>query len=157
MDYFYFLLRWLNTTGFRQARQHLCLCLRSCNPSYFWKKGVYSKRKEFAPRGSKFFPLRIDPLSRVNPLSRRETKQFHRVTSHELYPFTLKWLLYFHLFSLYLAAGTILRQHWNHKFLQFIPEFPNEMPTPIFKSKLKRKILPPRSKRHALSPANCRL
>ena len=26
----------------------------------FWK-GVYSKRKEFAPKGSKFFPFRIDP------------------------------------------------------------------------------------------------
>ena len=25
-------------------------------------KGVYSKRKEFAPRGSKFFPFRVDPF-----------------------------------------------------------------------------------------------
>ena len=29
----------------------------------FWK-GVYSKRKEFAPRGSKFFPIRVDLLSK---------------------------------------------------------------------------------------------
>ena len=28
----------------------------------FWKS-VYSKRKEFAPHGSKFFPSRIDPIS----------------------------------------------------------------------------------------------
>ena len=26
---------------------------------HFWK-GVYSKRKEFAPKGSKFFPFRVD-------------------------------------------------------------------------------------------------
>ena len=24
--------------------------------------GVYAKRKEFAPKGSKFFPFRVDPL-----------------------------------------------------------------------------------------------
>ena len=30
--------------------------------SSFWK-GVYSKRKEFAPCGSKFFPFRVDPIS----------------------------------------------------------------------------------------------
>ena len=32
----------------------------------FWlpsEKGVYSEMKEFAPLGSKFFPLRIDPLT----------------------------------------------------------------------------------------------
>ena len=27
----------------------------------FWK-GAYSKRKEFAPKGSKFFPFRVDPF-----------------------------------------------------------------------------------------------
>ena len=26
-------------------------------------KRVFSKRKEFAPRGSKFFPFRVDPFS----------------------------------------------------------------------------------------------
>ena len=26
-------------------------------------KGVYSKRKEFAPKGSKFFPFRVDLIS----------------------------------------------------------------------------------------------
>ena len=30
--------------------------------SPYWK-GVYSKRKEFAPRGSKFYPFRVDPFS----------------------------------------------------------------------------------------------
>ena len=27
------------------------------------KNGVYSLRKEFAPKGSKFFPFRVDPFS----------------------------------------------------------------------------------------------
>ena len=37
-------------------------CLITCTqaPS---EKGVYSKRKEFAPKGSKFFPFRVDPFS----------------------------------------------------------------------------------------------
>ena len=30
----------------------------------FWM-GVYSKRKEFAPKGRKFFPFRIDPISEI--------------------------------------------------------------------------------------------
>ena len=29
---------------------------------YFLWKGVYSKRKEFAAIGSKFFPFRVDPF-----------------------------------------------------------------------------------------------
>ena len=36
--------------------------LLSCAPSPFWK-GVCSKRKGFAPKGSKFFPIRADPFS----------------------------------------------------------------------------------------------
>ena len=36
--------------------------LFSCTPSPSWK-WVYSQRKEFAPNGSKFFPLRVDPFS----------------------------------------------------------------------------------------------
>ena len=36
--------------------------LVSCTSISFWK-GVYSKRKEFAPMGSKFSPFRIDPFS----------------------------------------------------------------------------------------------
>ena len=34
--------------------------LLSCTPCHFLKK-IYSKRKEFAPLGSKFFPFRVDP------------------------------------------------------------------------------------------------
>ena len=37
-------------------------CLLSCITIPFWKKRVYYKRKEFAPKGSKFFPFRVDPL-----------------------------------------------------------------------------------------------
>ena len=33
--------------------------------SPFWK-GIFSKRKEFAPNGSKFFPFRVDPFSEEN-------------------------------------------------------------------------------------------
>ena len=29
---------------------------------HFWKL-VYSRRKEFAPKGSKFFPFEVDPFS----------------------------------------------------------------------------------------------
>ena len=36
-------------------------CLLSCTSSPFWK-GVFSKSKEFAPKGSKFFPFRVDPF-----------------------------------------------------------------------------------------------
>ena len=36
--------------------------LFSCTTSPFWK-WVYSKRKEFAPIGSKFFPFRVDLYS----------------------------------------------------------------------------------------------
>ena len=30
-------------------------------------KGIYTKRKEFAPKGSKFFPSRVDPFSEFSP------------------------------------------------------------------------------------------
>ena len=33
----------------------------------FWKR-VYSKRIEFAPKGSKFFPFRVDPFQMAFPL-----------------------------------------------------------------------------------------
>ena len=37
--------------------------LPSCTLSPFWKE-IYSKRKEFAPTGSKFFPVRVNPFSK---------------------------------------------------------------------------------------------
>ena len=37
-------------------------CMLFCTPNPFWKR-VCSKRKEFAPKGSKFFPFRVDPFS----------------------------------------------------------------------------------------------
>ena len=40
-------------------------CLLTCIPVPFWK-GIYSKRKEFVPIVSKFFPFRIDPFSEGN-------------------------------------------------------------------------------------------
>ena len=50
-------------------------CLLSCTLCSF-VKGVYSKKKEFAPKRSKFFPFRVDRFSewrqsiflRVSPL-----------------------------------------------------------------------------------------
>ena len=37
----------------------------------FWKD-VYSKRKEFAPQGSKFFPFRVDSFSKGVQESKQE-------------------------------------------------------------------------------------
>ena len=52
------------------------LPLLSCTPIPFLKGG-YSKRKEFAPKGSKFFPFIVDPcLERSNTI-------FERVASPE--------------------------------------------------------------------------
>ena len=73
-------------------------CWLLCTPGPFCE-GIYSIRKEFAPKGSKFFPFRVGPLSegkqeqfdigsrffpfRVDPLSERKQKQFDRVASPE--------------------------------------------------------------------------
>ena len=40
----------------------LTSCLASYTPNPFWQV-VHSKRKEFAPKGSKFLPLRVDLYS----------------------------------------------------------------------------------------------
>ena len=57
----------------------LTSCLLSCRqiPS---KKGVLSKRKEFAPMGSKFFPFRVDPFleGRQNTFCRVATLEMHQ-------------------------------------------------------------------------------
>ena len=37
------------------------------------EKGVYSKRKEFAPKGSKVFPFRVDPFSEGTLCERMQT------------------------------------------------------------------------------------
>ena len=39
--------------------------------AFFWR-GVYSKRKEFAPGGSKFFPLRGNSFSKGRPKNMKE-------------------------------------------------------------------------------------
>ena len=51
--------------------------------TYFYK-GVYSKRKEFAPLGSKFFPFRIDCFSE------EDKNDFYRVASPDSVPVHLK-------------------------------------------------------------------
>ena len=70
-------LRWLDTLPreINLARKHLCpfskvtnsndrgICVPSIKIVLTFWKGVYSKRKEFAPRRSKFFPFRVDPFS----------------------------------------------------------------------------------------------
>ena len=61
---------------------HVTSCLLSWTWSPFWK-GVYSERKEFAPKGSKFFPFRICPFLR------RVEKHFHK-SCLRMYPFTIK-------------------------------------------------------------------
>ena len=50
--------------------------LLSCT-SFPFQKGVYSKRKEIAPLGSKFFPFRVDLFSE------ERLKHFYRACSLE--------------------------------------------------------------------------
>ena len=52
----------------------------SCSPRSFWK-GVYSKTKEFAPSGSKFFRFREDPFSEGRP------KRFWQLPPLKVQPF----------------------------------------------------------------------
>ena len=68
---------------FKRETSFLTLCLSFLTPIPFWNR-VYSKRKEFAPFGSKFFPLRVDPFSEG-----RQTG-FVRFVSSECEPFSLK-------------------------------------------------------------------
>ena len=37
------------------------------------KNRIYSKKKEFAPKGSKFFLLRVDPFSEMDRCVRKQT------------------------------------------------------------------------------------
>ena len=53
LDRFSDVFKRVTTCGFQFVFLHT-------NP--FWKR-VYSKRKEFAPQGSKFFPFRVDAIS----------------------------------------------------------------------------------------------
>ena len=65
------------STIFIQGRQRLWLfCWLYCTPHPFWK-GVHSKRKEFAPMGSKFFPFRVEHVSEGSKLN------FNRFVSPE--------------------------------------------------------------------------
>ena len=59
-------------------------CLSSCTPNPMISKGVYSKRKEFAPLGSKFFPFRVDSFSEGRQ------NQFVRIVSPESVSLPLK-------------------------------------------------------------------
>ena len=49
-------LRRMNTVTGEATLEH-CFCFPS-------EKGVYPKRKEFAPPGSKFFYFRVDPFKK---------------------------------------------------------------------------------------------
>ena len=62
--------------SFTRGATFVTSSLLSCTPNPFCR-GTYSKRKEFAPTGSKFFPFRVDPFSEGMQ------KQFDRVASHE--------------------------------------------------------------------------
>ena len=44
------------------------------------EKGTYSKRKEFAPNGSKFFPLRVDPFSEAAWWAEKQTGSHKKVS-----------------------------------------------------------------------------
>ena len=59
------------STIFDKGNYMLWLFCVSCKLSLFWK-GVYPKRKEFAPRGSKLFSFRVDSFTerRKNNINR---------------------------------------------------------------------------------------
>ena len=52
---------------FTRETTFVTFCLLFCTSIPFWKR-VYSKRKEFAPKGSKFFSFKVDsfPEGRQN-------------------------------------------------------------------------------------------
>ena len=60
-------------------------CWLSCIPDPFWKR-VYSKRKEFAPLWSKFFPFRVDHFSAGR-------HNFERIASLERVPNSLNYFI----------------------------------------------------------------
>ena len=63
--------------GMHESKQRSCLNLSVCfHANWLLKRNLYSKRIEFAPTGSYFFSLRVEPLS-------EEKKTFEIVTSHE--------------------------------------------------------------------------
>ena len=65
-------LVWVPYSHFTSGTTFVHLCLLSCTVSPFWK-GVYTERKEFAPNGSKFFPLRVDLFSEGSWRKRKHT------------------------------------------------------------------------------------
>ena len=52
----------LNFYHFKREKTFVSFCRLSCAPIPLWK-GAYSKRKEFAPKRSKFFLFRVDLFS----------------------------------------------------------------------------------------------
>ena len=75
------MLGWFSATFIRK-KIFVISCLLRCILSPFLK-GVYSKRKEFAPLGSKFFPFRVDPFPE------RRKKQIWHLSSLKKYSFLL--------------------------------------------------------------------
>ena len=87
-------LLWRNTYGdlihlvdfwsfFKRKTTFVTSCLFFCTLSLF-KKGVYTKRKEFAPLGGKFFPFMVDPFSEGRQNNLTESPPLN------VYPFSLK-------------------------------------------------------------------
>ena len=60
------------------------MCLPVCFPT---RPGIYSKRKEFASKGSKFFPFRADPFQRGG---KNNFTEFDRAVSPEKVSIPLK-------------------------------------------------------------------
>ena len=50
-------------TFFTRKITFVTSCLLSCTPNFFFPKRVHPKRKEFALKGSKLFPSRVDLFS----------------------------------------------------------------------------------------------
>ena len=52
-------------------------------PNLFWKE-VYSERKYFAPKGSKFFPVRVDPFQKGDNTLLTEVSPLQNIPSPKL-------------------------------------------------------------------------
>ena len=65
-------------------------------------KGVYAKRKEFAPKGSKFFPFRVYPFSKGDLCAGKQTG------SHKSYRPCKKWRKLYQVYQVPLISSKIL-------------------------------------------------
>ena len=84
-------------------------------------KGVYSKRKEFAPTGSKFFPFRVDPFQKGIGIHKSKQEvisclpcQKNGGKIYQVYPFTLSKNSFFQIATLKDQLATEMRKRQQY-------------------------------------------